>query len=187
MLGALPSVASANGAYTHAHISQLAVERLEAGALRDLLVDPAMPPYWQAGSLFPDSGDAVSDDHGELAHWERFLGAYIAWLRARFAGDYTSEDARRHVAFLMGIASHGMADQTYDTTLLARAFEVDGPESSEAPVDQYADYFIVIDAPSTRTPALRLLCWTRATSPHPAEQLGASGPEASSKARRHRG
>jgi hypothetical protein len=38
-----------------------------------------------------------------------------------------------------------MADQSYDTTLLERAFEIDGPEHDEAPVDQFADYFLVID------------------------------------------
>jgi hypothetical protein len=140
-----PSIASANGAYSHAHISQLAVQMLEPGPLRDLLSDPELAPIYEAGSLFPDSGYAVSDDYGELAHWEPFLSAYVAWLRAEYAGDYGSDAARQHLAFMLGIASHGMADQSYDTMLLARVFEVDGPESSEAPIDQYADYFIVVD------------------------------------------
>jgi hypothetical protein len=135
--------ASANGAYTHIHISQLAREMLEPGPVRDLLSDPALELAYEAGSMFPDSGYAIGDDYGELAHWERFMSAYVAFLRARYAGDFSSSRAREHLAFMLGVGSHGMADQSYDTTLLQRSFEVDGPESEEAPVDQYADYFLV--------------------------------------------
>lgn len=139
----LPATAAANGAYTHVHMSQLAHEMLAPGELRELL--DTERPALEAGSMFPDSGYAVSDEYGELAHWERFLDAYVRYLRDTYAGDYRSAEARAHVAFLLGVASHGMADQSYDTTLLARAFEVDGPEDAEHPVDQYADYFLVID------------------------------------------
>ena len=45
----------------------------------------------------------------------------------------------------VGFSSHGMADQSYDTTILRRAFEVDGPEPDGFSIDQYADYFITID------------------------------------------
>lgn len=137
-----PAWVYANGSYSHIHISQLAVDRLPAGDLRTLLEDPASVPTLEAGSMFPDGGYAVGDDYGENAHWSPFLNAYIAFLRDKYAGDYSSTAAKQEVAFLMGIASHGIADQTYDTTLLARAFEVDGDPGS---VDQEADYFIVID------------------------------------------
>lgn len=139
----LAASASANGAYTHVHISQLAHAMLPPGELRALL--DAQTHAYECGSLFPDSGYAIDDDYGELAHWEPFLEAYIQDIRARYGGDYTSETARDEIAFLLGVASHGMADQSYDTTLLARAFEVDGPEPSGRAVDQYADYFLVID------------------------------------------
>lgn len=141
----LSASASANGAYTHVHISQLAHAQLPPGPLRDFLADPELIHAYEAGSLFPDSGYAVRDDYGELAHWEPFLEAYIQYLRRTYRGDYSSAEARRQVAFLLGIASHGMADQSYDTTLLARAFEVDGPEPRDLSVDQYADYFLSID------------------------------------------
>lgn len=148
LLGAIAgsaSVAYANGAYTHAHISQLAWRGLAPGPVHDLLQDPELQHACEAGSLFPDSGYGVSEPYGEFAHWEPFVIAYVADLRARFADDYSSSEARREIAFLLGVASHGMADQSYDTTLLARAFEVDGPEVPEYPVDQFADYFIVVD------------------------------------------
>lgn len=141
----LPSVARANGAYTHVHISQLAADALPPGELAALLAVPENRAALEAGSMFPDSGYAVGDEYGELAHWEPFLSAFIAHLSSTYGGDYSSVEAEREVAFLLGVASHGLADQTYDTTLLARAFEIDGPENAEHPVDQYADYFIVID------------------------------------------
>ncbi|MBX3273571.1 MAG: zinc dependent phospholipase C family protein [Sandaracinaceae bacterium] len=141
----VPSLASANGAFTHVHISQLAADGLGPGALQTLLASPTNRAALEAGSMFPDSGYAIDDPYGELAHWEPFLGALIAQLRATYGGDLSSPDAQRAVAFALGVASHGMADQSYDTTLLDRAFEVDGPEDSTRPVDQYADYFLVVD------------------------------------------
>lgn len=141
----VPSAAHANGAYSHVHMSQLALESLSPGELRALLEDPENRAALEAGSMFPDSGYAISDPYGELTHWEPFLGAFIAHLRARYGDDFSSAEAQRAVAFLLGVASHGLADQSYDTTLLARAFEVDGPEEPTAPVDQYADYFLVVD------------------------------------------
>ncbi|MCC7538634.1 MAG: zinc dependent phospholipase C family protein [Deltaproteobacteria bacterium] len=140
-----PAAARANGAYTHAHISQLAWRALPPGPVRDLLDAVELQRACEQGSLFPDSGYGVSEPYGEFAHWEPFVVAYIDDLRTRYGGDYTSDEARREIAFLLGVASHGMADQSYDTTLLARAFEVDGPEVEGFGVDQYADYFIVVD------------------------------------------
>jgi len=141
----VPAGASANGSYSHVHISQLAADGLPPGELASLLADPANRAALEAGSMFPDSGYAAEDEYGELAHWEPFLGAFIAQLRATHGADFSSPEAQRQVAFLLGVASHGMADQSYDTTLLERAYEVDGPEDDARPVDQYADYFIVID------------------------------------------
>ncbi|MCB9593219.1 MAG: zinc dependent phospholipase C family protein [Sandaracinaceae bacterium] len=141
----LPSTALANGAYTHVHMSQLAADGLTSGELATLLAVPENRAALEAGSMFPDSGYAVDDPYGELAHWEPFLVQLVAQLRSTYGGDYSSPEAQRAVAFLLGVASHGMADQSYDTTLLDRAFEVDGPEDPELPVDQYADYFLVID------------------------------------------
>ena len=139
------SLAHANGAYSHVHMSEIAADGLPPGELATLLASPDNRAALDAGSMFPDSGYAAGDDYGELAHWERFLSAFIEQLRRTHGGDFSSPEAQRQVAFLLGVASHGMADQTYDTTLLARAFEVDGPENGDFPVDQYADYFLVVD------------------------------------------
>jgi hypothetical protein len=150
-----PTRVQANGSYSHIHISQLAVEKLPSGALRTLLEEAGSIPGLEAGSMFPDGGYAVGDDYGEHAHWSPFLNAYVTYLRDKHLGDYSSPAARKEVAFLMGVASHGIADQTYDTTLLARAFEVDGDPAN---VDQEADYFMVIDQ--------NVLLFTQAWAPY---------------------
>lgn len=145
LVAATPAAARANGLYTHIHVSQLAHAAVPPGELRDFLDDPEVTRAYELGSVFPDSGYAVDEDYGELAHWEPFLGAYLDWLRERHGGDHGSEEARRQIGFALGVASHGMADQSYDETLLRREWEVDGPEDDRFPVDQFADYFIVVD------------------------------------------
>ena len=84
VLGALillfVSSAWANGAYTHIHMSQIAVKDLPDGPLKDLMSDPTIVPWYEAGSMFPDSGYAASDGYGELAHWPPFQNAYIQYI-----------------------------------------------------------------------------------------------------------
>lgn len=133
-----PTPLFANGAYTHIHISQLAAEQLPEGPLRDLLLENV--EVWEAGSMFPDSGYAIEDYYGEQAHWPEFHNAWIGSLRGQ---DLSTPEARYQASFLLGAMSHGLADQVYDTTLLARGFEVDGPET--VMVDQVADYFLIVD------------------------------------------
>lgn len=137
--------AAANGALCHIHISQLAYHQLPEGPIRQLLDDPEMLEACERGSMFPDSGYAAGDGYGEFSHWEPFYEPYMQFIRAEHAGDLSSREARLKVAFLLGMMSHSIADQVYDTTLLERSFEVDGPEPEDISVDQYADYFVVID------------------------------------------
>ena len=137
-----PSRASANGAYSHIHISQLAVAELPPGPIRDLLQDPLYIPMYEAGSMFPDSGYAANSPYGEEAHWPPFVRAYQEWLIEEYQGDFSSPEAKERLAFFLGFASHGVADQTYDTMMLARSEEIDGPV---ADVDTEADYFIIVD------------------------------------------
>ena len=124
-----PSTAAANGVVSHMHISDLAVGHLPAGELRALLSDPELVDIVRAGSVFPDSGYAADDDYGEIAHWEPFTQSYVEWIRASFEPPYDSPEARRHVAFLMGQASHGLADQVFDSLFMARVDQFDGDSS----------------------------------------------------------
>jgi len=105
--------ALANGQTTHIWVTRHAIEHLAPGRLRDLLADPANEAALIHGTMFPDGGYPLGHPYAEDAHWEGLQGDYLDWIRAQHAPPFSDEGAL-HVAFLMGLASHGMADQTFD-------------------------------------------------------------------------
>ena len=117
LLLALVAPALANGQTSHLWITETALERLPEGDLRDLLTREDLRPWLRNGTMFPDGGYAVDDDYGEMAHWEPFQDSYLDWIRDTYAPPW-SDEAAQHIAFLMGLASHGMADQVYDALYL---------------------------------------------------------------------
>lgn len=117
----LPSAAWANGQTTHVWITLQAVDRLEPGPVFDLLGRSDMRDPLVNGAMFPDGGYAVGDGYGEMAHWEPFQQAYLAWIRDTFDPPYDAGDAAGHVAFLMGMGSHGMADEVFDSLFMERS------------------------------------------------------------------
>jgi hypothetical protein len=134
-----PAPAFANGLTTHVWISLRAGELVPAGELGDLVRDPALKDALISGTIFPDGGYAVGDGYGELAHWEPFQLEYLAWIRERFSPPWTDE-AKLHIAFLLGMASHGMADQTFDAMYLTRARVYDAASDWEMhSVDEATD------------------------------------------------
>ena len=112
--------ALANGQTTHSWISVHALAHLPPGDLHDLLTREDLAPYLLNGTMFPDGGYAVGDDYGERAHWEPFQAAYLEWIRTNHDAPYDDEGAQ-HVAFLMGLASHGLADQVFDAMYMERS------------------------------------------------------------------
>ncbi len=122
------SVARANGNNSHTWISARAVEHLPEGKLKDLLSDPVYHAILLNGSMFPDGGYVIEDDYGEMAHWEPFLEAYRKWIARTFDEPYTHGPAAEHAAFLLGVASHGMADQVFDSQFMeiAEVYDADG-------------------------------------------------------------
>jgi hypothetical protein len=114
------SAAWANGNDSHIWITRQALAQLPDGTLKRLLSSPTHERALLNGTIFPDGGYVVGDDYGEMAHWEPFVEAYASWIRARYAPPFEGE-AAVHVAFLMGIASHVLADQTYDSMFMAKA------------------------------------------------------------------
>lgn len=142
LVGCWPSLARANGVTAHAHMTDLAIEELPPGELRDLMTDPAVHDAYRTGSVFPDSGYAAGDAYGEIAHWEAFTQAYIDWMRAEHPAPYETDDERRLVAFLLGQCSHGMADQVFDALLMSRALAFDGTVDS---LDEYEEYWLVME------------------------------------------
>ncbi len=136
------AIASANGIVSHMHISDLAVGRLPEGELANLLRDPAMLEIYRAGSVFPDSGYAADDDYGEIAHWEPFTESYVRWIRDNYPPPFDGDEARTHVAFLLGQASHGLADQVFDSLFMARTDVFDGTSEN---LDVGAETWLIIE------------------------------------------
>lgn len=123
-----PGLGRANGQTTHIWITREARSLVPAGPLADIVQDEATEPMLVHGTMFPDGGYAVGGHpYGEAAHWEPFQTAYLGWIRATYGPPYEDPEARQHVAFLMGLASHGMADQTFDAHYLNRSQTYDGP------------------------------------------------------------
>jgi hypothetical protein len=124
------------------YIAELAVQELPEGELRAILSDPELLAVVQSGAFYPDTGYAVDDAYGEWSHWEPFLEAYLDVLRARHGAELGTAEARRAVAFLMGVAAHQICDQVYDALFMRRTEEIDG---TDADLDLANDIWVVYD------------------------------------------
>jgi len=113
-----PNTAQANGQTTHLWITNTAVSHIEEDALSALLA--AQSDALRAGTMFPDGGYAVGHGYGEAAHWEPFQDAYRDWIQTEYP-DLSNPDAAPHIAFYLGLASHGMADQVFDSMYMERS------------------------------------------------------------------
>jgi hypothetical protein len=111
-------LASAHGIQGHVHVTGWAIETLPEGELKTFFADPAVKNAALVGAFFPDSGYAIGDGYGEIAHWEPFVDAHIDWVRTHLGPPFESEEARLHAAFLMGGASHGLQDEIFDSIFL---------------------------------------------------------------------
>lgn len=139
LLLALVAPALANGQTSHLWITEAALDKLPEGELRDLLTREDLRPWLRNGTMFPDGGYAVGDDYGEMAHWEPFQDLYLDWIRDAYAPPW-SDEASQHIAFLMGLASHGMADQVYDALYLEEGkIEDSASEWDRYSADEAAD------------------------------------------------
>jgi hypothetical protein len=143
--------ASATGMQGHMYMAQCAAEQAEEPRLR--AVFDAHAEDLANGTFFPDSG-YTSDDHdqGEIPHWEQYIEGYVELIRERYPAPYDSPEARKHVAFLMGMAAHGITDSTFDSLLFERAEQVDPGDPNS--FDMAMDIFLVHDRPRYYVPAL---------------------------------
>jgi len=126
MLGSSPALA--NGQSTHIWITREAVSHLPPGDLADLLADPALQQMLDNGAMFPDGGYPLGDGYSEIAHWEPFQNLYRDHIATDCQAPWTDICAQQ-IAFLMGMASHSMADQVYDSLYYERGLQRD-PDSS---------------------------------------------------------
>jgi hypothetical protein len=138
--------AHAAGETTHAWMVDRAIQDLPPGALKTLLETQRLQAI--GGSAYPDTGYWVendpifapdiarpSDPFGETSHWEKFINAYVAHIRARSdCGDLTSPTGpcAPLIAHLMGAAGHGLGDELWDWL-----FEPAMKDHGEDPADNY--------------------------------------------------
>lgn len=127
----LVGAALANGLTSHVTISEYAIEHVPDGELEAIVGDPDLWLQLQNGTQFPDGGYPLGEAYAETAHWEPFQDRYLDWIRATYDEDYSSTEARQHVAFLMGLASHGMGDQVFDSLYMQRAYVYDAESDWE--------------------------------------------------------
>ena len=157
-LGALlcpPSVAAANGQSTHVWISVEALERLPSGPVSDLLRRPELLTPLVNGTMFPDWGYASGDrDHGEASHWEPFQQEYLRWIQESFEAPYSEGEAAQHVAFLFGMASHGMADEHFDSLFMehSRCYDTGWTLDDVASLDTASDVLFMSQVGGIATP-----------------------------------
>ena len=139
----LPASALANGQSTHVWITLTALERLPPGPVADLLTRPDLRDMVVNGTMFPDWGYAPggSRDHGEASHWEPFQSAFRAWIQETYDAPYDSGEAAELVAFLFGMASHGMADEHFDSLFMerSRCYDVGWDSDDNAGLDTGSD------------------------------------------------
>ena len=161
-LGAGGEPARANGNYSHLWMATDALQYLDPGELRDLLTREDLRRMLRNGAMFPDGGYAVGDGYGEISHWEPFQRTYLEWIRATFQPPW-SDEAAQHIAFLMGMAAHGMSDQLYDGMYLERHEHYDefGSEATLFGVDGATDACFAVshglmDPPDPWVPAENL-------------------------------
>lgn len=129
--------ARANGVNTHTWISFHAIEHLPDGELKRLLMDPELAPMIINGSIFPDGGYAIDHEFGETAHWGPFHAAFLRWMQDNLPEPYARGEARPYVAFLMGLGSHGMADQIFDSMFMEAARGYDAANWSDVLLESF--------------------------------------------------
>lgn len=155
LLLALLPLSLANGQTVHIWITREALEELPEGDLKDFLSREDLEPMLIHGTMFPDGGYPLGHPYAEAAHWEPFQSLYLDWIVENYQPPWTDE-AAQHIAFLMGMASHGMADQTHDAWYLdwsANYYDKDAGWAAGESLDEATDFVWGYDvSPSTFPP-----------------------------------
>lgn len=131
-------VALANGQTTHVWISEAAKDELPEGDLRDFVTDEAVYNAIRNGTMFPDGGYATGHPYAEPAHWEPLQHAYLEWIRSNYEPPWTDE-AKQHIGFLLGMGSHGLADQSFDALYIERGRQEDATADWSESFDEATD------------------------------------------------
>ena len=135
-----PGVAAATGMQGHIYMAQCGVELSQNPKVKQLFENH--PLRLASGGMFPDSGYATSDyDQGEIPHWEQFVEGFLQQLRERHGGSDAPE-AQENLAFLFGLAAHGITDSTFDTLFFPRVEALDDPKDIDLAADVLLDVLL---------------------------------------------
>lgn len=136
--------AHATGMQGHVYMAQCAAEQVQDPRLRTIF--DAQPTHLANGGFFPDSGYTAKDhDQGEIPHWEGYVQAYVEMIRETYGPKFDTPEAQQHIAFLMGMAAHGITDSTYDAIFGDRAAQVEPTDINS--LDMANEIFLVHDLP----------------------------------------
>ena len=135
-----PHEAKAHGIWAHVHVTGWAIEALPEGELREFFKDEELLNAAHFGAAFTDSGywpqggelQKRGNAYSEHIHWEPFVEEFIHWVRANDPPPWTTQESKKRVAFLLGIASHGLQDEIFDSLFLFQVEEHDGAGQDEA-------------------------------------------------------
>ena len=146
-LALMPANADACGNQMHAWITIRALEHVEDPDLKEFLEtgltgsqSREFEAHLRNGTMFPDSGYAyritsstysmacptgsgyeerdMIMNYGEIAHWEQFQLGYLEQFKLKHPLPGASSTSELEFAFLLGMTSHGIADQIYDGVLM---------------------------------------------------------------------
>ncbi len=138
--------ANAHGINGHVWVTNQAVEYLTDCELINFFSEKEVHNAVQIASAFPDSGYAAKHRYGETAHWEPFTETYIQYLRAKGDDFLSTSEGKKQMAFLMGLSSHGMEDEIFDSIFLLKAAEADTYKGDTQEIlDPATDFMLVSD------------------------------------------
>ncbi len=147
----IPVDAVAHGIWGHVHVTGWAIENLPEGELQEFFSEPEVMHAALFGAAFTDSGywpqggelAQRSRAYSEHTHWEPFIQDFVAWIVQNDPPPWDSLASRQRVAFLMGVASHGLQDEIFDSLFLYQIQHHDGAGQEEA--DPGTDGFLALD------------------------------------------
>lgn len=138
------SSALAAGGTTHIYIAEKTRANLPEGPLKTILT--IYQDDYYTGADYPDSGYVKGASYGEISHWDPFLDAYIEYLHK--ASSHPKQDKQRLIAFLMGVATHRVADELWHWTFINHLAEQDfngNWDDAHTAADRGIDIIIAVD------------------------------------------
>ena len=149
-------VALAHGINGHVWVSDEGIDHVHSCDLHAWLDSEEMRNILQIGAAFPDTGYATAEGraYGETAHWEPFVQAAIEVIRSHYGPPYTSPESRQFIAYVMGIAAHGMQDEVFDTLFLRKTLEAEGTDQDL--IDPGIEFIFLEDGHSELRPDIFL-------------------------------